>query len=79
MVNLHVSLVSTRIIIPVHKIRVNPCDTQECFPIHPPLPPPFQEGAQFAWVFKLGMVKRFLLKAPSPRRGRGERLFLRRG
>ena len=44
----HVSLVSPRI---TNKIRENPRDTQECFPIHPPLTPPFQEGAQFAWVF----------------------------
>ena len=24
-----------------NKIRENPCDTHESFPIHPPLPPPF--------------------------------------
>ena len=30
------------------KIRVNPRDTQERFPVYPPLPPPFQEGVQFA-------------------------------
>ena len=42
MVNLHVSLVSPRIILSfTKKIRENPRDTQEVFPIHPPLPPPF--------------------------------------
>ena len=45
---LHVSLVSPRI---VNKIRENPRYTPESFPVYPPLPPPFQEGAQFAWVF----------------------------
>ena len=35
----------------ISKIRENPRDTLESFPIHPPLPPPFQEGAQFALVF----------------------------
>ena len=49
MVKLHVSLVSPRIILSfTKKIRVNPRDTLERFPIYPPLPPPFQEGAQFA-------------------------------
>ena len=55
MVKLHVSHVSPRI---TNKIRENPRDTQERLPIYPPLPPPFQEGAQFALVFKFLPVVR---------------------
>ena len=45
----HVSHVSPRIILSFTKIiRENPRDTQERLPVYPPLPPPFQEGAQFA-------------------------------